>query len=216
MHRLLKSLFPPAIAFALALAWCGVAAAQDGGDPPRREGPRGDINYEVQLHLLVTAEGAEGAAKVPQGLDGVVRQLKSSLPPADYRLAATFINRVRDGGKLEVKTVGGSPFATPQPNSLTPAFFQFSLGGVKMADEQSGGGLVNVQDFRLGLKVPIQTATVTNDKAMQSYPVIQYEDTGINTQMSVREGEPTLVGTLNTSRAGQLFALVITIKRAGK
>jgi len=57
---------------------------------------------------------------------------------------------------------------------------------------------------------------VSGDKAAQGYPVIQYEDTGINTQMSVREGEPTLVGTLNTSRPGQLFALVITIKRAGK
>jgi hypothetical protein len=216
MHRVLKSLFPPALALALALAWCGVAAAQDGGEPPRREGPRGEINYEVQLHLLVTAEGAEGAAKVPQGLDGVVRQLKSSLPPADYRLAATFINRVRDGGKLEVKTVGGSPFTTPQPNSPTPAFFQFLLNGIKLADDQSGGGLINVQDFRLGLKVPIQTATVSSDKALQGYPVIQYEDTGLNTQMSVREGVPTLVGTLNTSRAGQIFALVITIKRDGK
>ena len=216
MHRLLKGVFPPALAFALALAWCGVAAAQDGGDPPRREGRGGDINYEVQLHLLVTAEGAEGAAKVPQALDGVVRQLKSSLPPADYRLAATFINRVRDGGRFEVKTVGGSPFTTPQPNSPTPAFFQFFLGGVKLADEQSGGGLVNVQDFRLGLKVPIQTATVNSDKTLQGYPVIQYEDTGINTQMSVREGEPTLVGTLSTSRPGQLFALVITIRRTGK
>jgi len=115
MHRLLKGVFPPALAFALTLAWCGVAAAQDGSDPPRKEGPRSEINYEVQLHLLVTAEGAEGAAKVPQGLDGVVRQLKASLPPADYRLAATFINRVRDGGRFEVKTVGGSPFAAPQP-----------------------------------------------------------------------------------------------------
>jgi len=216
MHRLLKGVFPPALAFALTLAWCGVAAAQDGSDPPRKEGPRSEINYEVQLHLLVTAEGAEGAAKVPQGLDGVVRQLKASLPPADYRLAATFINRVRDGGRFEVKTVGGSPFAAPQPNSLTPAFFQFLLNGIKLTDEQSGGGLINVQDFRLGLKVPIQTATVSGDKAAQGYPVIQYEDTGINTQMSVREGEPTLVGTLNTSRPGQLFALVITIKRAGK
>jgi hypothetical protein len=43
-----------------------------------------------------------------------------------------------------------------------------------------------------------------------------YEDTGINTQMSVREGEPTLVGTLNTSRPGQLFVIVITVKRVGR
>ena len=111
MHRLSRRVLLPALALALALAWCGtrVARAQGGAQPAGHDGP----DYEVQLYLLVTAGGAEGAAKVPQGLDGVVRQLKSTLPPADYRLAATFINRVRDGGKFEVKTVGGSPFATP-------------------------------------------------------------------------------------------------------
>jgi hypothetical protein len=215
MRRLLKGILPPALVFALALACCGAAAAQDGGDPARKEAARAEINYEIQLHLLVTAGGAEAVEKVPQALDGVVRQLKSSLPPADYKLAASFINRVRDGGRLEVKTVGGSPFTSTQLDPLNPTFFQFFLGNVK-ADEQSGGQLINVQDFRLGLKVPIQTATVSNEKNGQGFPVIQYEDTGINTQMSVREGEPTLVGTLNTSRPGQLFALVITIKRAGK
>lgn len=215
MNRLSRTIFLPAIAFAIALAWCGAASAQDGGEAPRREAPRNEINYEVQLHLLVTAGGAEAGAKVPQTLDGVVRQLKSSLPPAEYRLAATFINRVKDGGRLEVKTVGGSPFTSSQLDPLNPTFFQFFLGNVKMADDQPGS-LVNVQDFRLGLKVPVQTATVSNEKTLQGYPVIQYEDTGINTQMSVREGEPTLVGTLNTSRPGQLFALVITIRRTGK
>ncbi|PYS82857.1 MAG: hypothetical protein DMF67_11345 [Acidobacteria bacterium] len=211
--------FLPVLAFALALVWCGVAAAQEGG-PPRKEGRASEINYEVQLHLLVASEGAEGAtkgaAKVPQALDGLVRQLKASLPPADYRLAATFIYRVRDGGKLEVRTVGGSPFAPPQPLSLTPTFFQFTLDGVKLADDSSGENLVTVREFRLGLKVPIQTTTVSGDKAGQSYPVIQYEDTGIYTQIGVREGEPTLVGTLNTINPGQLFVLVITIKRVGR
>lgn len=214
MRRLLRGVLPPAFGLALALACCSVAAAQDGGDATRREAARADINYEVQLNLLITAEADQGAARVPQGLDAVVRQLKSTLPAADYRLAATFINRVRDGGRFDVKTVGGYPFTTPQPNTMTPAFFQFVLTGVKMGDEQSG--LINVQEFRLGLKVPIQTSAVGGDKAGQSFPVIQYEDTGINTQMSVREGEPTLVGTLNTSRPGQLFALVITIRRAGR
>jgi len=210
--------FLPVLAFALALVWCGVAAAQEGG-PPRKEGRASEINYEVQLHLLVTSEGAEGAtkgaAKIPQALDGLVRQLKASLPPADYRLAATFIYRVRDGGKLEVRTVGGSPFAPPQPLSLTPMFFQFTLDGVKLADDSSGGVLITIHEFRLGLKVPIQMSAVSNDKAGQGYPLIQYEDTGIYTQISVREGEPTLVGSFNILD-GQLFIPVISIKRAGK
>ncbi|HWW75644.1 MAG TPA: hypothetical protein VNZ44_09620, partial [Pyrinomonadaceae bacterium] len=52
-----------ALAFALLLAAPGGAAAQDeGGDPapPRQASGRGETNYEVQVHMLVTAEGAEG------------------------------------------------------------------------------------------------------------------------------------------------------------
>lgn len=55
-----------------------------------------------------------------------------------------------------------------------------------------------------------------NDKGVGGYPVLQYEDAGLSTQLSVREGEPTLVGTLNTSRPGQNFVIVITIRRTGR
>lgn len=205
------------LAFALVFSCSDAASAQSRDDPPRKESGDDEINYDVELHLLVTGNEAEGAAKIPQTLDGVVRQLKASLMSADYKLAGTFIGRVHDGGNLSVKTLGGSPLApTQQFDALTPAFFDFTMNGVKHVADPSGGQLVNIHDFRLGMKVPIQTATVSNDKSGQGYPVIQYEDTGINTQMSVREGVPTLVGTLNTSRPGQLFAIVITIKRDGK
>ncbi len=165
--------------------------------------------------MLVPSEGAEGASKVPQSLDGVVRQLKSLLPPADYRLAATFVNRVRDDGGVEVKSAGASPFGPAQTAPLTPVIFQLSLS-LKSFDDATGERYVRVQPFRLGFRIPIQTATVSNDKAGQGYPVIQYEDTGVTTQMSVREGEPTLVGTLNTSRPGQLFVIVLTVRRVGR
>jgi hypothetical protein len=209
-----------ALAFALLLAGRGVASAQDddGGDSAsarRQTAARAETNFEVQTHVLVTSEGAEGASNVPRSLDGVVRQLKSLLPPADYRLAATFVNRVRDEGGFEVKSAGASPFGAPEPNPLTPSIFQLSLA-VKSLDDTSGGRYVRVQPFRLGLKIPIQTSSVFGDKPGQGYPVIQYEDTGLNTQMSVREGEPTLVGTLNTSRPGQLFVIVLTVRRVGK
>lgn len=206
-----------AAAFALLLAGRGVAAsAQDGGASSGRQqaAARAETNFEVQTHVLITAEGADAASKVPQALDGVVRRLKAMLPPADYRLAATFVNRVRDDGGIEVKSAGASPFAAAQTDPLTPSIFQLSLA-VKSLDDASGERYVRVQPFRLGLKIPIQTASVSNDKG-QGYPVIQYEDTGLNTQMSVREGEPTLVGTLNTIRPGQLFVIVITVRRVGR
>lgn len=204
-------------AFALLLAGGGVASAQDEGASSgrRQAAARAETNFEVQTHVLITAEGADTASKVPKTLDGVVRQLKSMLPYADYRLAAAFVNRVKDDGGFEVKSAGASPFGAPDNNPLTPSIFQLSLAVKSLDDDASGGRYVRVQPFRLGLKIPIQTASAYTDKG-QGYPVIQYEDTGLNTQMSVREGEPTLVGSLNTSRPGQLFVIVITVRRVGR
>ena len=223
MQTLQKSRAPlllPAAALALVFVVAGggafAARAQDAGDAPRPQpAPRADLNHEVQMHVLVTAEGVEGAPRVPQSLDGIVRQLKSALPPSDYRLAATFINRVRDGGTLEFKSAGAAA-AEPGRPQPPPLFFQFVLAGIKLLEPASSGApSVNVQQFRLGMRVPIQTASVAGEKG-GSYPVIQYEDVGLTTQLSVREGEPTLVGMLNSSRPSQLFVVVITIKRAGR
>jgi hypothetical protein len=208
-------------ALLLALAFNIIASvnapAQDS-DAPRQGAPsRAEVNHEVYVHLLTTADAAEGGVRVPQSLEGVVRQLKVALPPSDYRLAATFINRVRDGASFEVKTTGGGPFGTVQtPNQFTPAFIQLSLAGVKLIDPASAQPSININQFRLGMKVPIQMANAPRDKGEVTYPVIQYEDVGVNTQLSVREGEPTLVGTLNSSRPGQLFIIVITVRRAAK
>ena len=204
------------LALLILFAACARVAAQDeDAGPQQRPRPRNDTNHEVQLHLLVTSSDRQEGAGVPRSLDGVVRQLRASLPPSEYRLAATFINRVKDGGGLEVRSVGSAPFAQGAANALTPTFFQFSLGDVRLEEDAAGQGFVNIRNFRLGLKIPIQTAPAVSG-AVTGPPAIQYEDTGINTQLSVREGEPTLVGTLNSGRPGQLFAVVVTIRRTGK
>ena len=207
------------LAFALLLAGRGTAFAQDEGDAPNnRQGSaaKSEINFEVQLYTLITAEGAEGAAKVPQALEGVVRQLKATLPPSDYRLAATFISRVGNNASLDLKSVAASPFSPSSTGAAPPTFFQFTIGRLSLADDASGEKFVRVQPLRFGLKMPIQFTPAPPDKGGQSYPYTQYEDVGLTTQVSVREGEPTLIGTLNSSRPGQLFVLVLTVRRVGK
>jgi hypothetical protein len=199
------------VALALTLAASAAVSAQESGAPARAE-----VNHEVQLYLLVTAEGAEGAPKPPPSLDGVVRQLKSALPPADYRVAAALINRVRDGGAFELKTVGGRVFNQAQAQrQVPPSFLQLAVSGVKLIDPASAQPSINLQQFRLSMKVPILSPGVKNDKGEDTYPVM-YEDAGLNTQLSVREGEPTLVGTLNTSRLDQNFVIVLVIRRTGR
>jgi len=209
-------------ALLLALAFTLIASvdayAQDSeASRPGAAASRPEVNYEVYVHLLATTDGAEGGVRVPQSLEPVVRQLKAALPPSDYRVAATFINRVRDNSGFEVKTVGAGILGTSQtPSPLTPSFIQLSLGGLKLIDPASAQPAISVNQFRLGIKATIQTPNVRDEKGGGSYPVIQYEDVGLHTQFSVREGEPTLVGTLNSGRPGQLFVIVVTIRRAGK
>ena len=194
-----------AMAFALLLAAGANASAQDEGNSPANapmQAARSEVNFEVQLHLLVTAEADATAARVPQSLDGIVRELKSSLPTADYRLAATFINRVRNGASVEASNMGSS--APQSVTQGTPAFYQFGLSDVRVSDSPQGEGMVGVRQLRFSVRLPFQNAN--------GGPV-QFQDTGLSTQVSVREGEPALVGTLNTTRPGQFFVLVITIKR---
>ena len=202
----------PALALILIAAVCAPARAQEG-ESSRPQGAaqsRAEINYEVQLHLLVTAEGAEGAPRVPQSLDAVVRQLKAALPNADYRVAASFVNRVRDGGSLEVKNAGPTSSGSAQPpNKLLPTFYQFTLTGVKLVDPASTQPTIGVGQFRLGMRAPMQTAT-----AGGGFPVIQYEDVGLSTQLSVREGEPTLVGSISADGTGRLYVIVLVVRRA--
>ncbi len=214
-NRTRKGALLLALALTFVAAGSAAASAQEGEPPPRPQTPsRQEVNHEVLVQLLVTAEGGEGSARVPQSLDGVLRQLKAALPPADYRLAATYVHRVRDGGVFEVRGPGGVPFAPPQAaNTLTPSFFQLTVSGVKLLDAAAAQPSINIQQFRLGMKVPIQTGATAIGEKGGGYPVIQYEDTGLSTQLSVREGEPTLVGTLNGSRPGQLFVIILTARR---
>jgi len=205
------------LALAFTLIASAGASAQDSDSPRQGAPPRAEVNHEVHIHLLVTAEAAEGAPRAPQSLDGVVRQLKAALPPSDYRLAATFINRVRDGGGFDVRSAGGSAFNQSQtPGPFPPTVLQIAASGIKLTDPASAQPSISFNQFRLNFRMPVQTAAVKTDKGEGSYPVVQYEEMGLSTQLSVREGEPTLVGTLNSGRSGQLFVIVVTIRRTGR
>jgi hypothetical protein len=41
-------------------------------------------------------------------------------------------------------------------------------------------------------------------------PIINYESTGLNTDISMREGEPVVVGTLNIGPSGDAIILVMS------
>ena len=196
------------------------AAAQDAAvqtpqaADARAARERVGVNFEVRLHLL-TASPGEGnsdarASRLPQELQSIVKQLRASLPFANYALGTTFINRVRDGGNLQFKAVTTelSP-GSSNSNPANPQFYEFILSPIRLNQDAQGNEAIQIETFRFGGRVPVQTGSRGSDS-----PVINYEPTGLTTSISVREDVPVVVGMLPTANTDAFTVVVLHIKRA--
>jgi hypothetical protein len=198
----------------LSIGFAERTAAQDRGEANVAARDRADTNYEVRLHLLVASNDAAEGSGLPTELQPIISQLRSSLPFRNYVVGATFINRVRDGGNLEVKGVSNSFLTNPAfSNPSIPQFFDFSLGRVRAEADGQGRDVIQISSFRFGARVPIQTATTGTADGKGGFPIINYEPVGLTTTISMREGAPILVGTLPTNRTDQIMVLAAQIKR---
>jgi hypothetical protein len=172
-----------------------------------------ETNLDTQLYLLVGTNQDVGDAKLPAALEPVIKQLRSSLPFKNYHLAATLINRVKSEGHFTLKWIAGSLLAAAATTASTPSFNDFSVGRVRVFDDAEGHKVISMDRFSFGARIPVQTyaAVAANGNAT---PVINYENTGLTTDISMREGEPVVVGTLNVGPSGDAIILVMSAKRA--
>jgi hypothetical protein len=201
-----KHLFLSVILLALCLAASFTAQAQNT-DPD-------DANLETQLYLIVGTNQDVDDARLPAALDPVVKQLRASLPFKNYRLAATLINRVKNEGRLELSFIGG-PLATQSiaATSTAPSFSQFKIRQVKLSRNSDNQAIVQLLGFNFGARIPIQSpGPIAANGAVT--PILNYENTGVYTDISMRESEPVIVGTLNVGPSNDAIILVVSAKRA--
>jgi hypothetical protein len=174
-----------------------------------------ETNLDTQLYLLVATNQDVDDAKLPAALDPVVKQLRASLPFKNYRLAATLLNRVKNDGRLNLKWIGGPLVPSGAVSSTTPSFNEFRVNNLKLVTASGNQQVVRMEGFGFGVRIPIITAsTVASNGPMA--PIINYESTGLNTDISMREGEPVVVGTLNIGPSGDAIILVMSAKRTNK
>ena len=173
-----------------------------------------ETNLDTQLYLLVATNQDVDDTKIPAALEQLVKQLRPSLPFKNYRLAATLINRVKNNGRLNLKWVGG-PLGVSNAPSVNPSFNEFKVVSVKLVTNAGGQSVVRMEGFSFGARIPIQTGTVASN-GPPTASVINYESTGLSTDISMREGEPVVVGTLNVGPSGDAIILVMSAKRSNK
>ena len=175
-----------------------------------------DANLETQLYLIVGTNQDADDSKLPAALDSVVKQLRATLPFKNYRLAATLINRVKNQGRLSLSWIGG-PLAAPTAaaSNVTPSFSQFNVREVKLVRNAENQPVVQMLGFNFGARIPIQTpGAIAANGAVA--PTVAYENTGVSTDISMRESDPVIVGTLNIGPSGDAIILVVSARRTTK
>jgi hypothetical protein len=203
------------IAMLLAVVCLGVnIQAQTPATSQTETKTEDETNLDTQLFLIVGTNSEVGDSKLPASLDGVVRQLRATLPFKNYRLAATLINRVKNEGRLDLSWIGG-PLASNLGVApvTTPSFSTFKVRQVKMVRNSEGQQLVQMAGFNFGARIPIQVSGAIAASGAVA-PSFNYETTGLATDISMREGEPVVVGTLNVGPSGDAIILVVSAKRA--
>ncbi|HEY0367075.1 MAG TPA: hypothetical protein VGC73_11425 [Pyrinomonadaceae bacterium] len=199
--------FLTAMLLVLCTAICLNVQAQSPQDPTD------ETNLETQLFLIVGTNQDIDNSRLPATLDTVVKQLHSTLPFKNYRLAATLINRVKNEGRLDLSWIGGqltSP--TGAASTVTPSFSQFKVRQVKLVRTTDNQQVVQMLGFNFGARIPIQTpGAIAANGAVA--PSVAYENTGVSTDISMRESEPVIVGTLNIGPSGDAIILVVSAKR---
>lgn len=188
------------------------AFAQSSATGSQSEKQEDETNLDTQLYLLVATNQDVDDAKLPAALDPVVRQLRSSLPFKNYRLAATLLNRVKNDGRLNLKWIGGPLGPSGAATSTNPSFNEFKVNNLKLVKDAGNQQVVRMEGFGFGVRIPIITSSTVATNGPVA-PNINYESTGLNTDISMREGEAVVVGTLNIGPSGDAIILVMSARR---
>jgi hypothetical protein len=93
-----------------------------------------------------------------------------------------------------------------------PIFSDWSLRNLRNLPNPGGRNSIQFDSFRFGARIPI-AGTRMNEENGRTVSFVNYESIGINTsRLSLNENEPTVVGSLATSKPDELMFLVLTVK----
>lgn len=203
-----------------ALLLCGLAnfrPALAQSNDQTNQGTQADdeTNLDTQLYLVVGTNQDLPEARMPASLEPVIRQLRNTLPFKNYRVSATLINRVKNNGRLNLKWIGGPLLGSAADSARTPSFNEFRVNTVTLVRDESGQQVVRMEGFSFGSRIPIQSGTAIASNGPAA-PIITYESTGLTTDISMREAQPVIVGTVNVGPSGEAIILVMSATRTAK
>jgi hypothetical protein len=163
------------------------------------EAPRPSVEFRV--HMLVASNDdatANRYAPYPAELSAVVKQLQSTLGYKNYSLMGSQVVRGKEGN-INANNRGVADLRMPSDTGAgkSPVFYNYTILSVAL-DNAGGRPRIQVGEFVMNMNVPL---VVSSDK-------ITYQDVGFKSPVSLRDGEPAVVGT--TSIADKSVVVILT------
>jgi hypothetical protein len=157
-------------------------------------------NVELTFHMIMAKPEKNGTLSAP--LDAVQRNLENLFGFHGFHLLETAYLRGRD--RQEVKANGAVP------NAMDPEapHINYSLSVRPFVSSGEKGNVIRMDRLNLGLRMPVVVGSDPATKKRQ----FSYHDTGMFTEIDVREGQRVVVGKANLNASQGAMILVVTAK----
>lgn len=155
-------------------------------------------DVELKISILIGSKTALPDASLPEDLDPVIKQLRSTLRYTHFALLAANVHHTKAGQGVE-----GSGIAEPgvlKTTATEPILYDYQLHNIHM-DTAAERPSISVERFAFSLKVPAKTAKGE-----------QYRSVGFNTPVSIRQNEKVVIGTTTMGDRAVIVVLMANVR----
>ncbi len=164
--------------------------------------PKTDIkNYEATIRVLLGSNSGSEKGSLPKELLDITAQIKPSYNFSSYSVTGVY--------KARIGTTGGASYrslediferTSGQAVSPLPSFLEWRLSGLTSQSKS----LISFQGFKFGARIPVKMGIAGAE---------QYESVGLDIdRFSVPAGEPTLIGTLSSTKTDGTAFVILTVR----
>jgi type II/III secretion system protein len=155
-------------------------------------------NVEITIYLM-SALAQPSTTPLPSELEGVAKQLKNTFSYKGFELIDTQVIRTRAGKGGEASGV------IDRGTGGVKAVNQVKFNEATVSSDEKGR-VIHLRFLKVGLRVPVQTNFGPGP------PAANYLDTGISTDVDVREGQKVVVGKANMDGSDRASIVVLMAK----
>jgi hypothetical protein len=157
----------------------------DKPEPPQ-------ATIELRLHVLLASNSAVLGEPVPQELDSVITQLKSTLRYTNYTLVTSVIQRTKSGSYSIWSEGLGRFLPAPSPEAARWSRYQYRIENIALDPDAGAGsaGAIVLRKFAFDVSDSV------------SGPVARMQ-----TDLNLRDGEKIVVGTAGIVDRGLVLVL---------